>query len=315
MTPLPLTPPIRRILCAVDFARQSKAAARYAAMLAERTGARLGLAHIIGGAPDLYRLAEGGDLLSLPEHETLMEDWLSEAQLQLDELSADLPHPSDRNIVGHGVVVPTLIECATDFDADLLVVGSHGRGWFERALLGSVSEGLVREALMPVTVVRIAATLPGPARPVVCGVDFSPASIRAATWAARQAESLDAPLHLVHVLPHLDRLWMPLEAAGLHQPQLDDVAIMETLRSRLAQIARRLPGDVVAVIERGGETDRLLAAAERLAASSIVVGSHGRSGFARARIGTVAQRLVRHAPITVTVVRAPPLDWPERAAA
>lgn len=316
MPPLHSTPPVRRVLCAVDFSRHSVIAARYAAALAERTGAVLGLAHVVTGAPDLYYLAEEAELLHLPEHDGLMDDWLGEARLRLDALSADLSHPPQRNIVRHGREVPTVLECAGDFGADHLIVGSHGRGWFERALLGSVSEGLVREASVPVTVVRAVGALPGPQRPMLCGVDFSPASIRAATWAAKHALSLGAQLHLVHVLPLLGRLWEPIEAAGFRQPTLDEVEIIAALQRRLSRIAGRLPGDVAYVVERGGETDRLLAVAKRLAASLIVVGSHGSPAFLAARIGRVAQRLVRHSPVAVTVVRSPtdpPADVPAAA--
>lgn len=56
-----------------------------------------------------------------------------------------------------GDIVPALLEHARRIGADSVVIGSHGRGGIERALLGSVAEGLVRQSPVPVLVVHRAA--------------------------------------------------------------------------------------------------------------------------------------------------------------
>jgi nucleotide-binding universal stress UspA family protein len=84
-------------------------------------------------------------------------------------------------------------------DAALVVVGSHGRGPFVGALLGSVSQRLARTCARPVLIAR-GETLPGGGGPIVCGVqDDGECSRRAAVTAASLARALDSPLVLIHV--------------------------------------------------------------------------------------------------------------------
>lgn len=67
-----------------------------------------------------------------------------------------LPYSRER-VATHarlGRAVPTLLQMAVDYDADLIVVGTHGRRGVERAMLGSVAEELVRKASCPVLVAR-----------------------------------------------------------------------------------------------------------------------------------------------------------------
>jgi nucleotide-binding universal stress UspA family protein len=53
-----------------------------------------------------------------------------------------------------GAAASEIVQAAKDWPADLIVLGSHGRGGFRRALLGSVAEGVMRQASCPVMVVR-----------------------------------------------------------------------------------------------------------------------------------------------------------------
>ncbi len=53
-----------------------------------------------------------------------------------------------------GLPVDEIVACADSLDADLIVIGSRGRGAFATALLGSISRGVLHEARRPVLVVR-----------------------------------------------------------------------------------------------------------------------------------------------------------------
>jgi nucleotide-binding universal stress UspA family protein len=64
-------------------------------------------------------------------------------------------------LVRHGVVVDTLIREATEWSADLLVVGSHGKGWAQRVLLGSVTERLINQ--MPTSLLVAPVVVPASA--------------------------------------------------------------------------------------------------------------------------------------------------------
>ena len=73
--------------------------------------------------------------------------------------------PGVERIVRHGMVVETLLREATDWSADLLVVGSHGKGWAQRILLGSVTERLLNDLPTSLLVAPVGARVPVQQRP------------------------------------------------------------------------------------------------------------------------------------------------------
>jgi nucleotide-binding universal stress UspA family protein len=82
-------------------------------------------------------------------------DVITEAEVERGEeaIEASGLHRDDA-IVEFGEPVSSISAAAVDHDVDLIVVGSHDKGFFKRVLVGSVSETLVRKAPRPVLVVR-----------------------------------------------------------------------------------------------------------------------------------------------------------------
>lgn len=95
----------------------------------------------------------------MPEHyegirksvERLAYDHVEKARAMIDDR---LPGIEVAEEVVMGVPGPTIVEIAEEWRADLIVVGSHGRGFWSRALLGSVSDAVVNHAPCSVLVVR-----------------------------------------------------------------------------------------------------------------------------------------------------------------
>ncbi len=141
---------VRTILAAVDFSETSDHALEVALDLAKTLGATLHVAHVyqipVYGFPD-------GAFLAGPE----VASRLAQAsQRGLDELVARYAD-SGVAIVSHlreGPAHDGILEVAADVHADLLVLGTHGRGAIAHALLGSVSEKVVRTSKTPVLTVR-----------------------------------------------------------------------------------------------------------------------------------------------------------------
>jgi nucleotide-binding universal stress UspA family protein len=104
--------------------------------------------------------------------------------------------------IRHGHVVAEILRAEREFSADLVVMGTHGLGGFDRLLLGSVTEKVLRKASGPVlTIPRLAAEpTSGLFRTIVCGVDRSPASARALEHAVGLARESGGRLILVHAL-------------------------------------------------------------------------------------------------------------------
>ena len=141
--------------------------------------------------------------------------------------------------------------------ADFLVVGSHGRSGFERLLLGSVTERLLRKAPCPTMVVpRLAsdrpANTPAQFRKVLCSVDFSEGSLRALEYAVTLAEEGDAQLTVLHVIEVPPELRENPLAEGF---DVDRVRAEAEARS-LQHLRELIPQDARVVQHRGNRRAR-----------------------------------------------------------
>lgn len=133
-----------RIVIGLDFEPDGDAALNEAVRVAEGTeGAELHLVHVIGGGRNTEKMS--GDL----------EGAMSELRERIRRVA--WPAGSIYEIRLHvrfGDVAAALHQVAVDYDAHLIVVGTHGRNAVARAMLGSVAEELVRNAKLPVLVAR-----------------------------------------------------------------------------------------------------------------------------------------------------------------
>lgn len=145
---------------------------------------------------------------------------------------------------------------------------------------------------------------------IVVGVDDSAHAQAALRWALREAVVRQVGVEAVHV-------WQPPVAAlpfGATLPlSVDEGQIDATARTELDKVVDAAVaelGDQAPDVERtalpGGAALTLVDIAKD--ADLLVVGSHGRTGFARLVMGSVAMQCVQHAACPVTVVRLPPDD-------
>jgi len=211
--------------------------------------------------------------------------------------------------VHEGRVVPEILERARAWPADVVVMGTHGRGGFERWVLGSVTEKVLRKAPCPVL------TVPPPAsgihaessilfRRIVCPVDFSGASLAALGYALKLAEESRAEITVLHVLEWLVEDEPGAKIAGFDVPEFRRY-LEKDARERLEKVvpedARdwcRPRGEVV-----GGRPWReILRVAEDTQADVVVMGVRGRNPVDLALFGSTTQHVVRGAKCPVLVV-------------
>jgi nucleotide-binding universal stress UspA family protein len=142
---------IRNIICAVDFSEYSEYALRYAVHFAETFDADLKLLHVVE-LPFLpsYSLAGVPDL-SIPT-----EEIEAGARQKMDEVVAKwrAKYAKVEGQVRTGTAFVEIIGYAREVDADLIVVGTHGRTGLRHMLIGSVAEKIVRKAPCPVLSVK-----------------------------------------------------------------------------------------------------------------------------------------------------------------
>lgn len=194
--------------------------------------------------------------------------------------------------------VPALIQLSED--AEMVVVGSHGRSALGRGLLGSVSSGVVRRARCPVAVIRDehAVVQSSGGAPVVVGIDGSPASELATAIAFDEASRRGAALKAVHA-------WSDIEAVEL--PGLDWTLFKQDadriLAERLAGWQEQYPDvSVHRVVECDRPARQLIKQAQT--AQLVVVGSHGRGAVGALLLGSVSNAVV-HAVSTPVIVARP----------
>lgn len=150
----------RKILIGIDDSRQSEKAAAYGFALAKSLGAAVGLVEVVEPiviAPVNSGLAGGGmDMLSPMPTIEIMDAQEESAKTVMHRFVAMYGEEYQiTKFLESGDAATVLIDTAIKFNADLIVVGSHGRSGFNRLLTGSVAEDVSRHSEIPVLVVPL----------------------------------------------------------------------------------------------------------------------------------------------------------------
>jgi nucleotide-binding universal stress UspA family protein len=152
-----------RILLAADGSAQAELATGTAVDLARMSGSELHVVHVLDAAPSPALLyPEATDPEGAEVSDQVLEKDLARRAEQLGRQILDTE--TERVVSAGGTVVGShlamgdapreIVHLAEDLDAGLVVMGSRGRGGIRRALMGSVSDAVVRHAHCPVLVVR-----------------------------------------------------------------------------------------------------------------------------------------------------------------
>ena len=142
----------RKILVPTDFSSASKQAIPYGCAMAKQHEAELVLCHVLE-MPHYPTLFEGTAVVVPPLDESLR----TQLAAQLDELAAETSRDHGvacRALIRDGSPTQELLDCATDEQADLIVIATHGYTGLKHMLLGSTAEQIVRHASCPVLTIR-----------------------------------------------------------------------------------------------------------------------------------------------------------------
>ncbi len=215
--------------------------------------------------------------------------------------------------VGVGDPAHTILELAEAHKAELIVIASHGRGALGRWTFGSVADRLSRTSTVPVLIIR-----PRDAAPEIDTLpefdrlllltDGSERSLSAVDEAADLGVKIGKPVTIVRSIFPEAELAPATGYGAVYAPELYD----ELLQSIEEDAKTSLDAVVKQVESHGAQAEYLLVhgpAAQTISSLAtpndlIIMTSHGRSGFRRWLIGSVAEKLVRDAPCPVMLVRS-----------
>jgi nucleotide-binding universal stress UspA family protein len=295
---------IDRILCPIDFSDVSRHALAHVAAFAQWYEAKVTVLHVYSApVPPVAVSQYPGNISLLPPVQP--DEVQAQVRTFCEPLSVAGVSPAI--IVEEGDPAKAITRMAGDAPPDLLIMGTHGRGGFQRLLLGSVTEKVLRLVACPVlTVPPPAATGSTPSfKTILCPIDFGPSAIRALDYAFSLAKEADARIILLHVVEALS------DAAALGEPI--GFSIPDFQRSleqdALERLTALIPADARSWCEpevrvTSGKAQReIVRVTKENQAELIVMGVQGRGAVDLLLFGSTTHHVIRDAAVPVLTLR------------
>jgi len=302
------SPSFRSILVPLDGSQLAEQALPLAVRIARAAGSklRLVLVHQLPPAPldpASAKLFTSIDLATRKSERA----YLRRVQARLREEGVRLSSA----VTLTGVVGPALDTYVRELGIDLVVMATHGRGGIRRAWLGSVADHLIRHLEVPVLLVRPEegrpAEQPAKADRILVPLDGSPLAEEALEAAGRLARAWGAEVCLLQIVaPVLLSVDPALPIPSAYDEELTGMsrqqaqAYLDRTAGRLREQGLRASGTAVI---GWNAADEILDAARPDQVAMAVLATHGRGGFQRLTLGSVADKLVRGAMVPVLVYR------------
>jgi nucleotide-binding universal stress UspA family protein len=282
-----------RVLVAIDGSGPSAVACAVVGSLPWPIGSAIGAVSVaVDQQPPLEPLGLVGHGASGHELETALHD--ARRTMNRRDVLLDLRY---------GDPATEIVRSAIEFDADLLVLGSHGHGPVGTMLGASMSAAVADRAPCPVLVVRGTSL-----EPILFATDGSETATRAEPLLRTWPRVTREPIRVLTVRHR------PAPAPD-GDSRRSNVDVAEAAAGRLAVLG--VPAESMVV--GGDPAHAIVAAAAELGAGLVVLGTHGRTGVRRLVLGSVARSVLTHAHSSVLIVRTVPrlarLRAPEPAAA
>jgi nucleotide-binding universal stress UspA family protein len=274
---------LANILVATDFSETSDRALEHALCLARTYNSRIFLAHIIPV-----------DLMMAPELAEASREQLRQAAragLQRIRTSGRFFQVLHEEIIEQGALWPNIEALIKKHAIDLVVVGTHGKGFVQKLLIGSSAEEIFRQARVPVLTVG-----PGVRREPLYGVelknilfatDFGLGAERQAAYAFSLAQEHRSRITLLHVEQRSDQETATVDQLQELIPSATDLHCLPLFR-----------------VERGNPVKEILRVAEQMKADLIVLGAKTRRGLAGNVPHTKAYQIICGASCPVLTIKS-----------
>ncbi|MGO4572691.1 universal stress protein [Microvirga sp. 2TAF3] len=281
------------ILAATDFSTRSQRALRRAGLLARDSSAELTLMHVVDDdrPPDLVGLERR-------EAERILGEQIGAI--------AELRGLRSRALVVTGDPFDGILRAAASTRADLVVMGAHRKQLLRDILVGTTIERVIRTGPFPVLMVN--KEVDRPYRTALAAVDMSEPSVNA----IRTGMALGLP---GSARPAVVHAFLPLAKGKMFYAGLS----RDTIDGYVADARERATKELVAFLEANGLDDHgrsvrveegapfavISKAVAQLKPDVLIMGTHGRSGIAKALLGSVTEEVLRS--LAVDILAVPPL--------
>ncbi|WP_327053660.1 universal stress protein [Halomicrococcus gelatinilyticus] len=292
------------ILVPTDGSDPAGRAARHGVGLAAQFDATLHALHVVDERQYSSHIADADAVAR--EQEGRLKEVGEDAVASVAELADEADVETVTEVVTD-VPFEGILDYVDDNDIDLVAMGTHGRTGFERVVLGSVAERVLRHATVPVLNLRDAeATTPTAYEDVLVATDGREGVGPAVEHALTVAERYDATVHALFVVDVrnvlVDEEYGPFTRANVTAMEaLSDLGQRAT--DAVVRAGSERGVEVTAAVEEGVPARTILDVADERDADVIAMGTHGRSGLERYLVGSVTESVLRHADQPVLTVR------------
>ena len=290
---------LRVILCPIDFSEFSARAYQHARSLAVHYGAKLVLQHIV----EQWQYPCAGFAVSVDAYDKFFQSIHAKAMKELEEFAkanADNTILSELTVHDGTDVADSILSFAQSVEADVIVMGTHGRRGYDRLMLGSVTDRVMRNSSCPV----LAVCRPKPesladngpnhihhlSRILFC-TDFSENSDRALQYALFVVAEYDAELTLLHVLEEVGSPAHMEHAKVRATEQLDQLIPPKRRKDLKTKTAVRV----------GKPYGEIIQFAREEGSDLVVMGVRGRGALDLAVFGSSTYRVIQLGPCPVLV--------------
>jgi nucleotide-binding universal stress UspA family protein len=302
---------IKHILCPIDLSDFSRHAFDRAVGVARCYDAKVSVLHVLPAPSAMPAIPYGPEGPGPFGLQAFDRDHVLTELPRFLALEHSIGVPVEYHVVEAPSVAKEVVLQAERLSADLVVSGTHGRSGFDRLVLGSVAEKVLRSSRVPVMTVP-----PGvpdavtigrdPFRRILYATDFSGGSGVALRYAASLAQHGAAHLTAIHVVEpfpvgHDPIVGSTFNVAAYHAALERDAK--ERLRTAVPE-SIRLACETDDVVVNGKPYVEILRLAETRHIDLIVMGVHGRNALDRWVFGSTTEHIVRRATCPVLTVRA-----------
>lgn len=291
---------VKLILCPIDFSEFSVRAYHHALSLAEHYRAKLVALHIV----ELFRFPSVGFAASAGLYEEFCQAVRESGKEQLQEFVKNHTHDEIQPelVVHQGIASDSILSFAQAQKTDVIVMGTHGRRGYDRLMLGSVTNRVIRRAPCPVLAVckpshdsmaagKERGHVHHLSRILFC-TDFSENSERALNYAISAAAEYDAELTLLHVLEEVPSPAKTEEAIAAATEQLNKLIPPERRKTLKIKTAVRIGKPYRQIIQLALETQ----------VDIVAMAVRGRGALDLAVFGSTTYRVMQLGPCPVLAV-------------